>query len=148
MALSGDALDPVGGAGVADGAEALPVPASATDVVAPIVVANTLWTPADPAAYRPGTPGINLEITHLRELEEAGIGRHDDARWGALEVVPAKADLILDLIRATASGPPLGGSRLRDRDDVHGDEPNDIDRGDVPSAQARGRRTSSSSQGR
>ena len=109
MALSGDALDPIGGSGARDGSQALPVPTTATDVSAPLVVANELWTPADPAAYGPGVQGINEGITHLRELEEAGIGRHDDARWGALEIVPAKADLILDLIRANSLWPLLSG---------------------------------------
>jgi len=110
VALSGDALDPVGGSGVPDDAQALPVPASATAVDVPIVVANTLWTAADPAAYAPGAKGINEGIEHLRELEASGIMRRDNGRWAvALEVVPTKADLILDLIRANSLWPLLSG---------------------------------------
>ncbi|MGA2513623.1 MAG: NADH-quinone oxidoreductase subunit NuoB [Candidatus Limnocylindrales bacterium] len=36
-------------------------------------------------------------------------GRNDAARWGALQVVPTKADHILDLIRANSLWPLLSG---------------------------------------
>ncbi|HET9681410.1 MAG TPA: NADH-quinone oxidoreductase subunit B [Candidatus Limnocylindrales bacterium] len=84
----------------------LPVRTS-TAVAEPIVVRNELWTPADPAAYGGGQP---TEITHLRELEVDDRQRHDDARWsGALEVIPTKADYVLDLLRANSLWPLLSG---------------------------------------
>jgi NADH-quinone oxidoreductase subunit B len=73
----------------------------------PIVVANTLWRAADPAAYRGGDGG--LEITHLAELERSGEAYRDDARWGALDIIPTKADLVLDLIRMNSLWPLLSG---------------------------------------
>jgi NADH-quinone oxidoreductase subunit B len=73
---------------------------------APIVVPNTLWRAADPLAYGGGQPP---EITHLRELGETGEGRRDDARWGALQAIPTKADYVLDLIRANSLWPLLSG---------------------------------------
>ena len=77
------------------------------DLVAPIVVPNTLWQAADPAAYNGGQP---TDITHLREYEASGLGRRDDARWGgALEVIPTKADYVLDLIRMNSLWPLLSG---------------------------------------
>ena len=72
----------------------------------PLVVANTLWTPADPAAYGGGQPP---HITHLRELERHG-DNSDNARFsGALEIIPTKADYVLDLIRANSLWPLLSG---------------------------------------
>ena len=104
------ALDPVGGSGAPDGATALPVPAASTDVVEAIVVPNTLWTPVDPTDYGPGTTGLNAEIEHLREVEASGVMSRDDARWsGALEIIPTKADYVLDLIRANSLWPLLSG---------------------------------------
>jgi NADH-quinone oxidoreductase subunit B len=73
---------------------------------APIVVPNTLWQPEDPLAYDGGRPA---EVTHLREFGLTEQGRHDDARWGALQVIPANADYILDLIRANSLWPLLSG---------------------------------------
>jgi NADH-quinone oxidoreductase subunit B len=85
---------------------ALAVP-GATAVAEPIVVRNELWAPADPAAYRGGQP---TEITHLRELELDEQQRRDDARWsGLLEVIPTKADYVLDLLRANSLWPLLSG---------------------------------------
>lgn len=75
-------------------------------LTAPIVVPNTLWQPDDPLAYDGGRPA---EITHLREFGLTQQGRHDDARWGALQVIPANADYILDLIRANSLWPLLSG---------------------------------------
>ena len=78
-----------------------------TDVAAPIVVTNTLWQSTDPNAYQ-GT--LEPEVTHLREIEASGIARRDDARWsGVLEVIPTKADYLLDLIRANSLWPLLSG---------------------------------------
>ena len=59
-------------------------------------------------AYGGGRP---TEITHLRELEQSpGSVRRDDARWsGALEIIPTKADYVLDLIRANSLWPLLSG---------------------------------------
>jgi NADH-quinone oxidoreductase subunit B len=75
-------------------------------VMAPIVVANTLWQSSNPAAYDGGRPA---EITHLRELGLTEGARHDTARWGALEVIPTKADFVLDLLRANSLWPLLSG---------------------------------------
>ena len=80
---------------------------AATDVTVPIVVANSLWQASDPAAYDGGRAS---DITHLAEFEASGLGRRDDARWGgALEVIPAKADYVLDLIRMNSLWPLLSG---------------------------------------
>jgi NADH-quinone oxidoreductase subunit B len=57
--------------------------------------------------YGGGQPSA---ITHLAEFEASGLGRRDDARWsGALEIIPTKADTVLDLIRANSSWPLLSG---------------------------------------
>ncbi len=78
-----------------------------SDVAEPIVVPNTLWTSTDPMAYGGGRP---TDITHLREFEVAGGGQRDDARWtGPLELIPTKADYVLDLIRANSLWPLLSG---------------------------------------
>ena len=45
-----------------------------------------------------------------REFEASGAGRRDDARWGGiLEVIPTKADYVLDLIRMNSLWPLLSG---------------------------------------
>src|SRR4051794_32589906 len=76
-------------------------------VTSPIVVPNTLWTASDPEAY---DGGRESDITHLREFAESGLGRRDDARWGGvLEVIPTKADYVLDLIRMNSLWPLLSG---------------------------------------
>jgi NADH-quinone oxidoreductase subunit B len=78
-----------------------------TAVAEPIVVRNELWLPADPAAYSGGQP---TDITHLAQLEHDDRLRHDDARWsGVLEVIPTKADYVLDLLRANSLWPLLSG---------------------------------------
>ena len=85
---------------------ALVVPGPAA-VAAPIVVRNALWSAADPAAYDGGRPS---DITHLAEVEASGVASHDDARWsGMLEVIPTKADYVLDLLRANSLWPLLSG---------------------------------------
>jgi NADH-quinone oxidoreductase subunit B len=73
----------------------------------PIVTTNTLWKAADPEAYRGGQ---RSEITHLAEFEASGRGSRDDARWsGALEIIPTRADVVLDLIRLNSLWPLLSG---------------------------------------
>jgi NADH-quinone oxidoreductase subunit B len=94
--------DPAAGSGAA----AALIPQEPGGLVAPIVVPNTLWRSADPLAY---VGGPSDEITHLREFGETDAGRRDDARWGGLQVIPANADYILDLIRANSLWPLLSG---------------------------------------
>ena len=86
-----------------------PVPAKrpADDVISPIVVPNMLWRAADPTAYDGDRP---TDITHLAELEASADSRRDNARWsGPLEVIPTKADYVLDLIRMNSLWPLLSG---------------------------------------
>jgi len=75
-------------------------------LAAPIVVPNTMWQSANPLAYAGDT---QPDVTHLREFGETDLGRRDDARWGGLQVVPANADYILDLIRENSLWPLLSG---------------------------------------
>jgi NADH-quinone oxidoreductase subunit B len=89
---------------VPDGALVVP---GEDELTVPIVVPNTLWRADDPTAYAGGSLG--LEITHLRELEQDAAANRDDARWGALDVIPTKADYILDLIRMNSLWPLLSG---------------------------------------
>jgi NADH-quinone oxidoreductase subunit B len=74
------------------------------DAESPIVVPNTLWSSVNPQAYMGGMPS---QITHLREHE------HDDksnnGRWRALDIIPTKADYILDLIRLNSLWPLTSG---------------------------------------
>ena len=73
----------------------------------PIVVPNTLWQAIDPAAYNGGQPS---DITHLADFEASGAGRVSTvAGRGALEIIPAKADVVLDLIRVNSLWPLLSG---------------------------------------
>jgi NADH-quinone oxidoreductase subunit B len=80
--------------------------AGARELIVPIVVPNTLWVSTDPTAYN---GGVATKDTHLREFGATQAGRHDDARWGALEIIPTKADVVLDLIRANSLWPLLSG---------------------------------------
>ncbi|CAN5736112.1 hypothetical protein BH23CHL7_BH23CHL7_03180 [soil metagenome] len=73
-------------------------------VAEPIIVENSLWKPANPLAYAGGAPA---QITHLRELELMEKG--DNGRWGALTIIPTKADYVLDLIRLNSLWPLLSG---------------------------------------
>jgi NADH-quinone oxidoreductase subunit B len=75
-------------------------------LTAPIVVPNTLWQSSNPAAYDGGRA---TDITHLREWGMTEDARHDNARWGALEIIPTKADYVLDLLRANSLWPLLSG---------------------------------------
>jgi NADH-quinone oxidoreductase subunit B len=83
----------------------LVVPGS-RDLAQPIVVPNTLWGSIRPDAYGGDR---DTENTHLTRLEHSDLVRRDDARWGALEVIPTKADLVLDLIRMNSLWPLLSG---------------------------------------
>ena len=88
------------------GSDRLPAVAESRAVTEPIVVPNTLWASTDPNAYPPGM----LSATHLADLEHDPAMRRDDARWGGmLEVIPTKADYVLDLIRANSLWPLLSG---------------------------------------
>ena len=86
--------------------EDLPAVAETRDVTEPILVPNSLWTSTDANAYPPGI----LAADHLADLEHDPALRRDDARWGGmLEVIPTKADHVLDLIRANSLWPLLSG---------------------------------------
>ena len=123
MALTRDDLTPAGGAGAdAQGIQPSDAPQASSDepgarpatlvaaeprdLTQPIVVPNTLWSALSPEAYGGGEP---TEHTHLTRLEHSDLVRRDDARWGALEVIPTKADLVLDLIRMNSLWPLLSG---------------------------------------
>ena len=107
MAVTRRAPDARGQDGCEGRATCPPSTDQRTDVLAPIVVPNTLWQAADPEAY---DGGRESDITHLREFEASGLGRRDDARWsGVLEVIPTKADYVLDLIRMNSLWPLLSG---------------------------------------
>lgn len=85
---------------------ALPATRPERAVVEPILVPNAVWTPADPNAYGGGQPPSS---SHLRALEAHG-DPTDNARWsGALEIIPTKADYVLDLIRLNSLWPLLSG---------------------------------------
>jgi NADH-quinone oxidoreductase subunit B len=76
-------------------------------LVEPIVVPNTLWRSTDPTAYQ---GGLDSDITHLSLLEHDPEQRRENARWtGPLEVIPTKADYVLDLIRMNSLWPLLSG---------------------------------------
>src|SRR4029079_1464996 len=84
----------------------LPASMESRDLVEPIVVPNALWVPDT----GPATTPAESENTHLREYGLTDAGRRDDARWsGALDIIPTKADYILDLIGATSLWPLLSG---------------------------------------
>lgn len=88
--------DPVAGTTLVDAPE--------QSAVSPIVVPNTQWLPADATAYGGGRPPT---ITHLAELEQEDKG--DNARWGALDVIPTTADYLLDYLRMNSLWPLLSG---------------------------------------
>ncbi len=82
------------------------VAAPASDLMVPIVVPNTLWTSNSPGAYASSTAAA---FTHLETFEKGDLELADTARWGNLEVIPTKADLIVDLIRMNSLWPLLSG---------------------------------------
>jgi NADH-quinone oxidoreductase subunit B len=80
---------------------------TSSELVVPIVVPNSLWQSSNPIAYDGGRP---TDITHLREWGQTADARRDNARWaGPLEVIPTKADYVLDLLRANSLWPLLSG---------------------------------------
>jgi NADH-quinone oxidoreductase subunit B len=89
----------------AAGPESGLVAASASDVMAPLVVPNTLWTSDSPGAYA----STEAAYTHLTKFEKGDLELADTARWGQLEVIPTKADLLVDLIRMNSLWPLLSG---------------------------------------
>jgi NADH-quinone oxidoreductase subunit B len=98
MALTPDAPAPEPGS--------LTVPEPA-ELVEPLIVPNTFWSSAQPGAY---VGSLDPDHTHLAAYEASGAGRRDDARWGGvLEVIPTKADYVLDLIRMNSLWPLLSG---------------------------------------
>jgi NADH-quinone oxidoreductase subunit B len=117
MAMTPDGPEGVQGLGVAPGDDtqtgsdqpgqrpASLIAASPNDLMAPIVVPNTLWTSESPGAYASTDPAY----THLTRFRKGDIELADTARWGALEVIPTKADLIVDLIRMNSLWPLLSG---------------------------------------
>ncbi len=76
------------------------------DLTQPIVVPNTLWSSTSETAYAGGRDSEHLHLTYL---EGSDLVLRDDARWGALDVVPTKADVVLDLIRMNSLWPLLSG---------------------------------------
>ena len=80
-------------------------PAAQGDEVEPIVVPNTLWTSINPQAYG---GGMAPQITHLREEELHG-DHSDNGRWQMLDIIPTKADYIIDLIRLNSLWPLTSG---------------------------------------
>jgi NADH-quinone oxidoreductase subunit B len=92
-----------------DQLQAMPIKAAKPEdsLATPIVVANGLWQPRTEGLYEPGE---QLENTHLTLLEHDAELRRDNARWsGPLEVIPTKADYVLDLIRMNSLWPLLSG---------------------------------------
>ena len=81
------------------------VAAGPRDLTQPLVVPNKMWTSALLDAY----PSAGPAFTHLRDLEGSDLELSDTARWGALEVIPTKADLLVDLIRMNSLWPLLSG---------------------------------------
>jgi NADH-quinone oxidoreductase subunit B len=81
------------------------VTAPAGGVMAPLVVPNTLWTSNSPGAYE----STEAAYTHLSTFGKGDLELADTARWGQLEVIPTKADLLVDLIRMNSLWPLLSG---------------------------------------
>jgi NADH-quinone oxidoreductase subunit B len=94
------------GPGEASATDGALVAAPEAGVTQPIVVPNTLWRSIRPEAY--GGEDTS-QYTHLRDLEGSDLVVRDNARWGQLEVIPTKADLIVDLIRMNSLWPLLSG---------------------------------------
>ena len=95
---------------VAGPADHLPVPATTPDdaLVEAIAVPNALWTPDDPEAYG-RVPVGQAPALAVKRYDETGEGRRNDGRWGALDIIPTKADYVLDLIRLNSLWPLLSG---------------------------------------
>jgi NADH-quinone oxidoreductase subunit B len=81
------------------------VAASPRDLTQPLVVPNTLWSSARTDAYHAAGP----LSTHLAGLEGSNLVVTDTARWGQLQIIPTKADYVVDLIRMNSLWPLLSG---------------------------------------
>ncbi len=95
-----------GGSDAKTGSSAIEL-AGARDLVVPIVVPNTLWESTDPTAYDGGTatrehPPARVRGDRGRPPRRRPLGRR-------LEIIPTKADIVLDLIRANSLWPLLSG---------------------------------------
>src|SRR5688572_11881420 len=103
--MSNDPLEPIPMASdaLSQGTGVLEVDTS-SELAAPIIVENTLWSAVNPQAYGGGQPP---QITHLRELELEDKG--DTGRWRMLDIIPTKADYILDYIRTNSLWPLTSG---------------------------------------
>ena len=105
--LGAGAGDETASASDAASQSSLPATRPSDALTVPIVVRNSLWQAADPEAYDGGRPS---DITHLAEFGATELGRRDDARRGGmLDVIPTKADYVLDLIRMNRLWPLLSG---------------------------------------
>ena len=82
------------------------VAATPSDLTAPIVVPNTLWSSSSAEAY--GGRGSTAHAPPRSSTARTS-SLSDTARWGALEVIPTKADLVVDLIRMNSLWPLLSG---------------------------------------
>jgi NADH-quinone oxidoreductase subunit B len=99
---AGDA-SPIPAAQPSDPSGAL-VTAQPSDVAAPLIVPNTLWSSISAGAY-----ATDMPYYHLAEMEGSDSQVSDTARWGQLEVIPTKADYLVDLIRMNSLWPLLSG---------------------------------------
>ena len=82
-----------------------PSVAAPDSVAKPIVVPNEFWSSAHPTAYGGGRAPT---ITHLHDLEAEGL-RGDNGRWPSLDMIPARSDVLLDLLRVNSLWPLLSG---------------------------------------
>ncbi len=98
--------DPQAGSDRPDARPASLITTTARDLTQPLVVPNTLWSSLRPDAYAGGRASEHL---HLAALEGSDAMLADTARWGALDVIPTKADVVLDLIRMNSLWPLLSG---------------------------------------
>ena len=105
MTPDGAADDAAPAADPIAGGDASLVAAAPRDVASPIIVPNTLWSSIRADAYQ----GTAISPTHLRELEGKDEYLSDTARWGQLDVIPTKADYLVDLIRMNSLWPLLSG---------------------------------------
>ena len=79
---------------------------STSDIKFPkVTLADGKELTLSPGAYQ----SVGPAYTHLRDVAEDELANADTRRWGALEVVPTKADLITDLIRMNSLWPLLSG---------------------------------------
>ena len=74
-------------------------------MVEPIIVENTLWTLGQPAGLRRRRGRRRSRTCAEQEFGDKG----DNGRWRALDIIPTKADYVLDLIRLNSLWPLLSG---------------------------------------